>query len=201
MMLTAPDGGVHSDSRREALDGGERIPRAAHGAAAAADAAPGRAGSEAVNRRRCLLAALGLATAICCRLRVRAGARAASGRAEAARSGPLPDRAHRRRQARGHVHRTRSRARGRQAARIPRHQSRGHEGIRDAAGARRHRQRIQPGMHPDRARARSQTGALPTVQPSRPGRTAGRHLCRLVRAWPAATGYRRPRRCSIRTRA
>ena len=60
MMLTAADGGVHSDSdvKRWMADSGFDEP--ARGAAAAADATPCRAGGEAMNRRHCLLAALGL---------------------------------------------------------------------------------------------------------------------------------------------
>ena len=59
MMLTAPDGGVHADADVQALDGRQRLARAAHGASAAADAAPRRLRSEAIDRRRSVLAALG----------------------------------------------------------------------------------------------------------------------------------------------
>jgi hypothetical protein len=59
MMLTAPDGGVHADADVMRWMADCRLPRHAHAAAAAADAAPGRDGTEAVNRRDGLMAALG----------------------------------------------------------------------------------------------------------------------------------------------
>ncbi len=51
--------------RRDALDGGQRIPRNALVPLAAADAAPGRDGGQAVNVRRKLLAMLAATAAVC----------------------------------------------------------------------------------------------------------------------------------------
>ena len=64
MMLTAPDGGVHADAdvKRWMADGGLR--RTAHRGAAAADAAPGRAGCQAMSWRRWMVAAMASAAAI-----------------------------------------------------------------------------------------------------------------------------------------
>ena len=71
MMLTAPDGGVHSDSDVKRWMAESGFARPARGAAATADATPCGAGGEAMNRRHCLLAALGLSVAICCPLATR----------------------------------------------------------------------------------------------------------------------------------
>ena len=80
MMLTAPDGGVHADAdvMRWMADIG--FARPAHGAAAAADAAPCRDGREAMNRRHGLLAALGVVCGGLQSAGPRAGARATSPR-------------------------------------------------------------------------------------------------------------------------